>query len=161
MEVGAEGRMDRSKRSYNWNPHGGHGSQIAPSRPTLSDRAYRRFSGDGVGFRHGLVWPWRLLEALYPFEDDGRGRGAFEWNRLWLVFRLRHDYLIQSSGDWRVYRSRGSTRPNPHGHRELGPVLYSAPPIPAGILQESTHSSGIPVESTGIPLEFHWNKTGI
>ena len=40
-------------------------------------------------------------------------------------------------------------------------VLYSAPPIPAGILQESGHSSGIPVESTGIPLEFHWNKNGI
>ena len=48
----------------------------------------------------------------------------------------------------------------------------------SGILQESTHSSGIPVEScrdplipvefqwnpqesTGILLEFHWNKTGI
>ena len=40
-------------------------------------------------------------------------------------------------------------------------VLYSAPPIPAGILQESGHSSGIPVESIGIPLEFHWNKNGI
>jgi hypothetical protein len=25
-------------------------------------------------------------------------------------------------------------------------VLYSAPPIPAGFLQESGHSSGIPVE---------------
>jgi hypothetical protein len=44
-------------------------------------------------------------------------------------------------------------------------VLYSAPPIPAGILQESIHSSGIPVESShscgipldssGIPQEFH------
>ena len=36
-------------------------------------------------------------------------------------------------------------------------VLYSAPPIPVGILQESSHSSGIAVESTGI----HWNKTEI
>ena len=51
------------------------------------------------------------------------------------------------------------------------PVLYSAPPIPAGIrsfqwnsggiLQESSHSSGIPVDSSGILLEFHWNENGI
>ncbi|KIJ90116.1 hypothetical protein K443DRAFT_117079, partial [Laccaria amethystina LaAM-08-1] len=54
-------------------------------------------------------------------------------------------------------------------------VLYSAPPIPAGIhsfqwnscgiLQESSHSCGIPLDSSGIPqefhripLEFHWNQ---
>ena len=47
--------------------------------------------------------------------------------------------------------------------RAIFAVLYSAPPIPAGIwsfqwnsggiLQESSHSSGIPVESIGIPLE--------
>jgi len=39
--------------------------------------------------------------------------------------------------------------------------------VPHLFLQESYHSSGIPVESTGIyrndriPLEFHWNRTGI
>ena len=43
--------------------------------------------------------------------------------------------------------------------------------VPHLFLQESGHSSGIPVESTGIPVEscrnplipveFHWNKTGI
>ena len=33
--------------------------------------------------------------------------------------------------------------------------------VPHLFLQESGHSSGIPVESIGIPLEFHWNKNGI
>ena len=59
-------------------------------------------------------------------------------------------------------------------HSSIWAVLYSAPPIPAGIrsfqrnsggihrnsggiLQESSHSSGIPVESTGI----HRNSAGI
>ena len=62
-----------------------------------------------------------------------------------------------------------------HFRGPIPSVLYSAPPIPAGILQESGHSTGIPVEScrnpvipvefqwnpqesTGIPLEFHWNQ---
>ena len=33
--------------------------------------------------------------------------------------------------------------------------------VPHLFLQESSHSSRIPVESIGIPLEFHWNKNGI
>ena len=53
-------------------------------------------------------------------------------------------------------------------------VLYSAPPIPAGIRSFQWNSGGIPVESTGIPVEscrnpvipveFQWNpqeSTGI
>ena len=47
----------------------------------------------------------------------------------------------------------------------LKPVLYSAPPIPAGIHWNPPESAGIhrnPLESTGIGLEsagIHWNGT--
>ena len=33
--------------------------------------------------------------------------------------------------------------------------------VPHLFLQEFGHSSGIPVDSCGVPLEFHWNKNGI
>ena len=33
--------------------------------------------------------------------------------------------------------------------------------VPHLFLQESGHSTGILVESTGILLQFHWNKNGI
>ena len=50
-------------------------------------------------------------------------------------------------------------------------VLYSAPPIPAGILKNPQESTGMAPESAGIlrnpqewdqnPQEWNWNGTGI
>ena len=48
------------------------------------------------------------------------------------------------------------------GHSSEIPVESTGiPRNSSGILQESSHSRGIPVDSCGIPLEFHWNKNGI
>ena len=113
------------------------------------------------------------------------GRGCCSWGRLVVCGRLivvwgggahsgvvyiLHGWGADVYGQWSSYMHGGGHGPSKWGVAAVS-VLYSAPPIPAGILQESGHSSGIlqesshsnriPVESIGIPLEFHWNKNGI